>query len=404
MIRKIIKSVIKAPIESIISVDGEKIPQFISTWETENLGGTASITKTIVLPMTAGPLVDWGDGTIDNLNTHVYAVAGTKEIIIDNTNSDFRFNDTGDKIKITDVSQCNGLNVTNSGVFNRCVNMTWTATDIPNITATNLQSMFLGAEVFDGDMTGWDLSACTSFSNMFFGAFALTGIGMPGWDVSSCTNMNQMFFACNSFNAAIESWTTTALTNMGGIFRVATIFNRPIGSWDVSKVTTANHVFAGSTSFAQSVDAWDVSSMQTMHAMFGLDYNIPIPSWVTTDLVNPSFMFQGNNTWNQSVDHFNMAKVTNLDSMFNSCDAYDQDMSSWLIPLANDLDNFLSNSGYSQTNYDLWLVALDAQTLQSSVNMDAVGVTFTAAPAAGGVARASLISNDLWTITDGGPL
>jgi len=57
--------------------------RFVSIWNTENLGGTSSATKTIVLPMTAGPLVDWGDGTVNNLNTHVYAVGGIYEITID---------------------------------------------------------------------------------------------------------------------------------------------------------------------------------------------------------------------------------------------------------------------------------------------------------------------------------
>ena len=54
-------------------------PNFVSTWDTTQ-GGSAS--DTIVLPMTAGPTVDWGDGTVNNLNTHTYAVAGIKTVKI----------------------------------------------------------------------------------------------------------------------------------------------------------------------------------------------------------------------------------------------------------------------------------------------------------------------------------
>jgi hypothetical protein len=47
---------------------------FVSTWDTTQAG---SASDTIVLPMTAGATVDWGDGNIDTTNTHTYAAGGT---------------------------------------------------------------------------------------------------------------------------------------------------------------------------------------------------------------------------------------------------------------------------------------------------------------------------------------
>jgi len=291
---------------------GVSVPQFVSTWNTELTDATASATKTIVLPMTAGPEVDWGDGTINNLNTHVYAAGGIKTITIDDTNTDFRFGNGGDKAKIIDVSQCNGLNVTLNAVFQRCGNLTWSATDAPNITSLNLSAMFDGCVLINGtsNFAGWDVSSVTSMSNMFFGCFLFTGGGIENWDVGSCTNFNQMFFAAHVFNDPIGVWDMSSATNIGGMFRSNNGFNQDIDAWDVSNVQQFNHVFAGATSFTQGLPSWELTSATTCHAMFSSNYNGDICTWTFTSTIKDmSWMFAGNSTFNCDISGWNVASV-----------------------------------------------------------------------------------------------
>lgn len=249
---------------------------FKSTWNTENLGGTGSATKVILLPITAGPRVDWGDGIIDNLNTHTYSVAGIKTIKIHGPFGIFRFNDLGDKLKITDVSNVGGLVINSSGFFRGCANMTWSATGAPTITALSISQTFRDCALFDGDVSEWN--------------------------VVTSSNMNGMFRG-TAFNGDLSSWDFSSATNIGNIFR-DTPFNQDISAWNIASVTIATN-----------------------------------------------FM--------------------------------------------------LNNTTFTQTNYDLLLPAWEAQSVQDSVSVDFGSAVYGAgAPA---TARAALISDHTWTITDGGP-
>lgn len=396
MIRSIAGPIVSSIVRPIVGpADGAPV-QFVSTWDTELTDATASATKTILLPMTAGPLVDWGDGNSDNLNTHLYSVGGLKTIIIDNTNMDFRFINSGDKVKIVDVSQCNGLNVTNTNMFERAVNMTWSATDAPVMISVNLSSMFLGCEALNGSgsFNKWDLSLCDNLTNMFFGCFDFLGTGLEDWDVGNCTNFSQMFFAANVFAAPIGVWNMISATTISGMFRSASNFNVNVNAWDTSNIQTMNHVFNG-TSFTHDLDNWDMGSAVTIHAMFGSTaYNGDITGWVfTSAIIDISWIFANATSFNRDISGWNVASVTNTSNMFGGASSFDQDLTGWLVPQVTNMATMLDNCGMSTANYDAFLVMLEAQeaSMQVAVPLGAQGLTYTLAPAPGGTARASLI-------------
>ena len=39
------------------------------------------------------------------------------------------------------------------------------------------------------DVSGWDMSACTSTYYMFANCISLSSLDVSGWDTSACTNM-----------------------------------------------------------------------------------------------------------------------------------------------------------------------------------------------------------------------
>jgi len=309
---------------------GQTYPPMVTTWNTENLGGTGSATKVLLLPFAdeGRVVVDWGDGTINRSNTHTYASGGVKTVKLYGEVRNWVFDDLGDKLKITNVSDVGGWRP-RSGGFRGCSNLTWTATGaLNNNTSTTFNSLFRGCTLFNGDVSSWD--------------------------VSNITNLSGTFRDCVAFNQAVGSWNvTTATTNINSLFYGCTIFNQDISGWDVSNVTTFASAFRDCAALNPNIGGWNVTS--------------------TTTAIN------------------NMCRG----SLFN------RDISGWDISAVTNASNFANGSSFSTTNYDLLLPAWEAQSVQDNVSFHAGSATYGAgSPAA---ARAALIADHTWTITDGGP-
>lgn len=203
-------------------------PDFISTWDTTQAG---SASDTVVLPLLSGGTysgtIDWGDGSTSALSyanrTHTYAIGGTYTITISGSDiQGFRFNNGGDRRKITDVSNWGNLTLTTNGCFYGCSNLEITATDAPTIATTDFKRMFDGSGITNPDLSKWDVSLVQLFENCF----------------------NQ-----TSFNGNISTWVGSA-TNVRSMFRLNTAFN---GTFvlDFSNVTDAQEFATGATAFNQ---------------------------------------------------------------------------------------------------------------------------------------------------------
>ncbi|KAL3756833.1 hypothetical protein ACHAWU_001345 [Discostella pseudostelligera] len=65
--------------------------------------------------------------------------------------------------------------------------------------------MFFNATLFNGDLTGWDVSSITSMKSMFENALAFNG-DLSSWDVSSVVDMTEMFRGADTFNQDLCAW------------------------------------------------------------------------------------------------------------------------------------------------------------------------------------------------------
>ena len=152
--------------------------------------------------------------------------------------------------------------------------------------------MFSGASAFNGDISGWNVSAVTDMNRMFSGAF---NGDISGWNVSAVTDMNRMFVGASAFNGDISSWNVSAVTNMNRMFSGASSFNWPLDSWDVSKVTDMSSMFSSASSFNQPLDSWDVSSEDMSFMFSGASSDWPLDSW------DVSLMFSGVTDFKQNL-------------------------------------------------------------------------------------------------------
>ena len=240
---------------------------FISTWDTTKAG---SASDTIVLPMTAGNTVHWGDGSSDTTNTHTYASGGVYTVTIEGTVNTFRFAASGDRLKILDVSNWGGFEITSDRTFQYCNNLDVTATDVPILTASNSARATFEAcsNLTNVDFSAWDFSLCTIFYGFLAGctsfsgnvegiihsgvtnarqAFVGTPLGNPDlstWDVSSVTSWQDCMRSCQlGALTDVSGWVPKG--NMDGVFLLNLFFEGlGLDTWTIGGITAAGNTFA----------------------------------------------------------------------------------------------------------------------------------------------------------------
>lgn len=372
---------------------------FVTVWSTDTVGvsGRNQISLPLVADGTYDCVVHWGDGTTsfitsydDPDKTHTYPAVGSYKVTITGAINGFSFYSQveasdhygyyyGDSRKLVDLSSWGQLKLGNSGgYFTMCRNLRISAADVPDLNGTtNLSSMFSGctAMQFISNVDRWDVSQVTNMSYMFNWAEQFNQ-DLASWDVSSVADMSFMFWEAMAFNGNISRWDVSSVTNMSGMLG-CTRFNRDIGEWNVSNVRDMSLLFYGLGDFNSDIRSWDVSKVTNMEQMFRMNYafNQDIGSWDVSNVTNMFGVFLGANSFNQDLRSWNVSKVTDMTGMFNG-------------------------SSLSTTNYSAFLIGMsNLPSLQRDVAFGANAIKYTAASAA---ARAKLVTDYGWTITDGG--
>jgi surface protein len=307
---------------------------FSAVWNTSKTGPGSSNSTTIVLPINGTYEVDWGDGTTNtSVNNHTYATEG--EYVINITNNgitSFRFNNAGDKLKIIDILQWGDLYVGNDGYyFAGCSNLNSSSTDNLNLTGTtNLVSMFYGAAVFNGNISGWNTYDVTTMYNLFLGATSFNQ-DVGEWDTHNVRDMTNLFRGASAFSQDIGGWNTSNVRYTLGMFYGATSFNQNLSGWDTHNVTRMDGMFSLATNFNGNISGWNTSSVTIMQTMFGgaNSFNQDIGSWDTGSVTDMSSMFSEAYSFNQDLSGWDTGSVTNMFGMFSSATSFNQDISGW---------------------------------------------------------------------------
>ena len=265
-----------------------------------------------------------------------------------------RFNNGGDKLKITDIKQWGNIvwSSFNSAFFG-CGNMLVTATNTPNLSnVTTMVNMFRNTSSANPNTSNWDVSNVENMTFMF-GSASVANPDVSNWDVSNVTNMSFMFYDTNSFNQPLNNWDVSNVTDMNTMFYATTLFNQPLDNWDVSSVSNMDAMFSETSSFNQPLNNWDVSSVTSMGAMFfeASSFNQPLNNWDVSSVTSMGAMFSETSSFNQPLNNWDVSSVTSMGAMFEDAESFNRDLSSWCV------SNIRSEPSDFDTRASDWILA-----------------------------------------------
>ncbi len=249
--------------------------------------------------------------------------------------------------------------------FRGAINLTMNSSaGTPEMSAvTNMERMFQGASVFNGDISRWNTASVMNMRSMFNGAtsfnqnignwntasvmtmrFMFAGSSsfnqeIGGWNTAQVSNMRSMFNRTTSFNQDISRWNVEAVTDMRAMFWNATSFNGEISRWNTAKVTDMEGMFQNAASFNQDIGNWNTAKVMTMKWMFSraTSFNQDVGNWNTVSVTHMRSMFQGASAFNGDISRWNTVSVMNMRSMFNGATAFNQDIGNWNTAQVTDM-------------------------------------------------------------------
>ncbi|MFC4219853.1 BspA family leucine-rich repeat surface protein [Flagellimonas marina] len=305
-------------------------------------------------------LVDWGDGTIEEIDhngfiSHEYSEAGTYRIAINGSFPHFFMG--GDRVEYIHRRALIGLLQWGAidweslhYAFSGCFELENFATDTPKLgKVSDMSFMFSGINKLEGDFTQWD--------------------------VTSVSNMKGMFSGTN-FTADISSWNVENVKDMSSMFHNASSGNLDIESWNVKNVITMRNMFNRNQTFKGNLKNWDVSNVRNMRTMF----------WDTT-------------SFNGDISHWDVDNVEEFDSMFSNAKEFDRNLGAWNIQNAESMRHMFNNSGMSPENYGATLVGWHNNiNTPQNIELGAEGIEYCEDDNAVVTARSGLITDFGWTI------
>lgn len=228
--------------------------------------------------------IDWGDGTVEALDNtdftavsgidgflHTYSSAGTYTIRINGIYDELYFTGQGDEEKLVEFANWGDIPFHRlEFAFKGCVNCYFTFGDNPNVGPRDdaIDQLFNGCDLFNANVTGWDLSSTSGdMDYVFLGCSLFEGVGLETWDVSGVVSMRSMFAGADIMNRDISGWDVSSVTDFRDTFDNAKAFNIDISGWDVSSATTMEDMFFAASDFNQSLGDWDISSVTDMTEM-----------------------------------------------------------------------------------------------------------------------------------------
>ncbi len=284
------------------------------------------------------------------------------------------FNNTGDKLKLLFIDNWGDIVWTSmQNAFSGCANMNGRWNDAPDLSADdfNCSSMFIST-ILNYPLTGWDTSKVINMNSMFFGTPFNQPVGHL--DVSNVTNMNSMF-RNSTFNQSFDGWNTVKNTILYRFLLGNSVFKQSLGHLNIGLCTN----------FGAMLEA-EINETGTT-----TNYDHTLVSWAAQTV-------KASQTVDFKTSKYGQGKVD--EGTTDGTTAYklvDSSQNFLTTVTVGDVIHNTTDGTYAR------VTAIDSDT-QLSLDNDIMvsGEAYVVQHSDAAKARASLILDDGWVITDGG--
>jgi len=181
----------------------------------------------------------------------------------------------------------------------------------------------------------------------------------------------------------IKAWGNVPLTSLQSAFRSCS--NLVITATDTPNLSNVTHLGATFRSCAS------MANIPNLHL------------WRTARVDTMNRLFQGCSIFDGvGMSGWDTRSLTNVGRLMLNAVVADVDISLWDFSNIGSANFMMDGSSFGTVNYDKALISLDAQSVTQNLNIGFGSAQYS--PGAATTARTSLVVNDLWTITDGGPI
>jgi Mycoplasma protein of unknown function, DUF285 len=131
--------------------------------------------------------------------------------------------------------------------------------------------MFENAQVFDANLSQWEVGRIKSMSYVFNYAQSFSGIGIEYWNISRVLSMEGMFQNATNFDANLSLWYVSTVQDMYYVFNSATSFHGiGLEYWKTSHALSMQGMFQNSHVLDSNLSLWTVSNVKDMSMMFSM--------------------------------------------------------------------------------------------------------------------------------------
>ena len=237
------------------------------------------------------------------------------------------------------------------------------------------------------DLSNWNVSNVTSIGEFIISYNRNLNVDLSGWVINANVAFGRLVSRCLELN--VTNWDVSNVTNFSNMLNESNNLKEIAGldTWNVSNGVNFTSMFRRVYDLTSLGDltSWQFAPNANLNAMF-------FANVVDNDL---------DQTSRNSILNLDVSNAINMNSMFSYTNTSWLNLSNWDVSGVSYFVSFLHNSTLTTQNYDATLISWAAQSLQSNANITFGNSQYTLGGAAE-AARNTLINTYNWTITDGG--